>query len=212
MFHHSVKSSVGSLPMKLVKTVGENPYTWSLRSDCQSTQQMETPPCKSIYSHLLTRQSVIIAPRWHLPFLRPAAPQTATAKTARLLSPAPGPRPEKQWLERFSPGPAPRGWHESQVSAVKSFLLSSGSIHGVEALPWLWHVQKSMPQAPLLQLQGCNARRGELRGPQTAVYLSAPTSTQPPEQKCHSERSWPLSHSQPQSLGSALLSGEGSIL
>lgn len=57
-----------------------------------------------------------------------------------------------------------------------------------------------------------HARRGELRGPQTAVYLSAPTSTQPPEQKCHSERSWPLSHSQPQSLGSALLSGEGSIL
>ena len=161
MFHHNVKSSVGSLPMKLVKTVGGNPYTWSLRSDCKSTQQMETPPCKSIYSHLLTRQSVIIAPRWHLPFLRPAAPQTAAAKTAVLLSLAPGPGQEKQWLQRFSPGPAPRGWPESQVSAVQSFLLSSGSIHGEEALPWLWHVQKSMPQAPLLQLQGGSSMPGE---------------------------------------------------
>ena len=42
-----------------------------------------------------------------------------------------------------------------------------------------------------------HARRGELRGPQIAVHLSAPTSTQPPEQKCHSERSWPVPAAEP---------------
>ena len=156
---------------------------------------MEKHSFKTIYSHLLMRQS----DNWtEMASSLPPASSTSDSLSPDGRAPLPGRQaPERRsgWLQGFLPGPSSPWLRRvpGERSGELSPPLRLHSRSGGSTVPVACSEDYAPVTPPPAARRWFHARRGELRGPQTAVYLCAPTSTQPPEQKCHSERSWPLS-------------------
>lgn len=185
----------GLLPQWNSWKVWEN-HTEASAKDLKSTQQTEKHLFKKIYRNTLrTVRACDIWAEMTSSFPLPAQwggdpTLHSCSQTCSSLSPAPSqsflPGHQRVDFSASYPPPAPGAKAKSQMSAVErqGFLLQHRlhSCNGSSALSG--HVETTGPHHPSPAVRcWLQARKGKLRGPQTAVCPSSPTSTQPLEQK-----------------------------